>query len=91
MSNYIEPIVEHLTNALPGCPERLIDLYALLALTRGLDTTLRDVHDAWSIWCHEDNPGHRSLIPFDQLAPEVQELDRKYCEAIRAVASEVPA
>jgi len=84
--NYVQPILEALTEALPGCDENLLDLYALLALVKGTKTTLEDVHDAWSVWRALGNPTHKSLIPFDQLTPEVQELDRKYMNAIHAAA-----
>jgi hypothetical protein len=40
------------------------------------------VHDAWSVWRNKTDPDHRSLIPFDDLTPEVQQLDSKYREAI---------
>jgi hypothetical protein len=32
------------------------------------------------------NPAHRSLIPFDELDAEVQELDREYMNAIHEAA-----
>ena len=59
-------------------PPELAKLYALLVLTKGDDTTLRDVHDAWALWAGE----HRSAVPFDDLTAEVQELDRPYMDAI---------
>ena len=85
--NYIASIAERLAAALPGCPEDLIRLYALLVRVKGADTTDEDVHDAWSAWQMVSDPAHRSLIPFDELTPEVQALDTKYAQAIRAVAA----
>lgn len=85
--NYVQRVTRDLADRLPGCEMDLIDLYVLLALTRGTETTLEDVHDAWSVWRNTGSPHHRSLVPFDDLTPEVQELDRKYMEAIHDAAS----
>lgn len=68
--------------------ERLLDLYTLLALTTGADTTSENVHDAWSVATSRADPQHRSLIPFDQLAPDVQAMDDKYRDAIVAAATD---
>jgi hypothetical protein len=86
--NYVEQVRAKLADLLPTCDPALLDLYTLLALEFGPHTDLVMVHNAWSVWQNRTNPGHRSLIPFPYLAPEVQELDRKYMEAIHA-ASEV--
>ena len=62
-------------------------IYAVLALTKGGSTTLKDVHDAWAAWKHLRGINeHKSLKPFDQLTTAVQELDRPYMEAIHAAA-----
>lgn len=60
----------------------LYRIYAVLSFAKGTETTLEDVHDAWSSWRSRTFPEHRSIVPFEELTPEVQELDRKYCEAI---------
>lgn len=71
----------------PGPFDRILyRMYALLALSKGEGTTLEDVHDAWAAWCSEERPGHRSLVPFDQLAPDVQALDQPYLDDIHIVA-----
>ncbi len=71
----------------PGeADERLIDLYTLLVLVKGESVTLEDVHDAWAVWTEPTRPDHRSLVPFDQLSTEVQELDEPYRAAIAAAA-----
>lgn len=85
--NYIDEIVARLEEKIPGNDVALLRLYALLALTQGVNTTLENVHDAWSAWRAATNPGHQSLIPFDQLTPEVQEYDRKYMLAIHDVSA----
>ena len=85
-ANYLSVITGRLAAKLPGCPTDLLRMYALLVLTTGTETTLENVHDAWSTWRDATRPDHPSLVPFAELAPDVQELDRKYADAIREVA-----
>lgn len=85
--NYIDETAAELGGLLGDCPPELLRLYALLALVRGEETSLEDVHDAWSTWRAGTRPDHPSLVPFGDLAAEVQELDRKYADAIRQVAA----
>lgn len=87
--SYAARAFERLADQLPDLDFELLVLYALLALTRGTDTTLEDVHDAWSLWRMTARPDHRSLVPFAELSPEVQELDRPYMEATHRVAGEL--
>lgn len=86
--NYVSKVVDRLNEEIPGNDPELINLYSLLVMTRGAYTTLEDVHDAWSVWRNNTKPDHKSLIPFDHLTEEVQELDRVYVHAIRKVALE---
>ena len=89
--SYITDITDNLTSAgLDDCPPDLLRHYALLVLTVGADTALVDVHDAWACWREATRPDHPSLVPFGDLTPEVQELDRKYMDAIRKVAAGRP-
>lgn len=85
-ANYVHEITTALVELLPTCDHSLLSQYALLVLVKGADTTMEDVHDAWSVWQSRRNPHHSSLVPFDQLAPRVQEMDRKYMLAIHQVA-----
>lgn len=87
--NYVQKFKSRLKEELPECDSVLLDLYTLLGLTLGRVTTNRDVHDAWSIWKNPVYAEHKSLIPFDELSEEVQDLDTKYTEAIRKVAQEI--
>lgn len=87
--NYVESTEVFLIEALPDCGSRLVKLYALLAHTKGVNTTLKDVHEAWALWKTDFDPDHRSLIPFEELSPEVQELDRPYMEAIHKAARRI--
>jgi hypothetical protein len=68
---------------------RLIDLYTLLVLVRGEETTLEDVHEAWAVWRSRTRPDHPSIVPFEELEKDVQEMDRPYVEAIRAAAKQL--
>lgn len=64
--------------------------YAVLALARGEQTTSQDVHDSWSSWAvqHYDFV-HRSVVPFGELAPEIQAYDDEYRDAIHRVAQRI--
>jgi hypothetical protein len=83
--NYVDEIVKQLEEHLDDCEVDLLRMYALLVLIIGPDVSERDVHDAWSVWRTATKPDHPSLVPFDQLTREVQDLDTKYTEAIIAV------
>jgi len=61
----------------------LVEMYELLGMTKKLDVTLKDVHEAWAIWRNRTKPNHKDLIPFEELSQEVQEWDRPYLDAIR--------
>lgn len=67
----------------------LLDLYTLLVFVTGVHTELEHVHDAWAIWRNRTNPRHQSLIPFPDLQQDIQEMDRKFAQAIRETAQEV--
>lgn len=84
--NYIADNRSLLEISLPDCPDDLLDLYTLLAVARGTDTTLEDVHDAWAVWRNKTEPQHHSLIPFSMLTEKIQKYDRPYQEAIHAAA-----
>ena len=70
-----------------GDTDLLFDLYAAVALIRGVDTTRRDVHDAWVAWMLAEGEQHPSMVPFEDLPPEVQAEDEPFVRAIRTVAS----
>jgi hypothetical protein len=84
--NYVQKVRGLLAERLPDCDLPLVDLYTLLALTKGVNTTLEDVHDAWAVWRNVTKPDHKSLVAFQNLSKEVQELDRPYMEAIHDVS-----
>ncbi len=79
--NYIETVKTKLASHI-DVEDDLLELYALLVLTRGQLCSLKDVHDAWAIWRNRTKPDHKSLVPFDELTQEVQQLDKEYTDAI---------
>jgi hypothetical protein len=87
MMNYVQKIKNALQEFHPNMDSEMLDVYALLVLVRGEDTSLKDVHDAWSVWKNNIRPDHKSLIPFEELTLEVQNLDEKYAKSIRIVAT----
>jgi hypothetical protein len=88
--NYIDEVQTELAKHIK-VGKGLMDYYSLLVLLLGEETTLADVHDAWAVninrtW-KKDNPDlgdHRSVIPFNDLSPEVQAKDQKFVDAIHA-------
>jgi hypothetical protein len=86
MPNYIQRITATFNEECPGLEDELVQLYVLLALTKGTDTTLGDVHDAWALWRNVTAPGHKSLVAFGELSREVQDLDSEYQKAIHRTA-----
>jgi hypothetical protein len=90
MPDYASDALSIVDSEMPSpLPDDLLRLYALLALVKGVNVALEDVHDAWAIWRQTTDANHRSLIPFGQLTQEVQELDRPYVEAIHRAASRI--
>lgn len=84
--NYANRAIAAMTAIFPDKDPHLLRLYTLLALTKGAEATLSDVHDAWAMNRTLARPDHPDLVPFEQLAPESRERDRKYMEAIHKVA-----
>lgn len=66
--------------------DELYTLYAMLALTKGEETTLEDVHDAWAVWKILTHSAHADLVPFNELDENIQDLDRPYMDVIHRVA-----
>lgn len=80
--SYAQRAIDAVEAELPGLPEGLTRLYALLVLTTGAHTTIEHIHDAWSLWQLETRPDHPAIIPFAELSHEKQELDRPYLEGV---------
>lgn len=90
-TNYLTERAHHIARITKGDANKNTSLYlcyALLSYSKGLATTLEDVHHAWSAWTNlEGRSDHPSIIPFDQLTLEKQELDRPYMEAIHLAST----
>jgi hypothetical protein len=84
--NYASKMIDAINYELPGLTPELAQLYSLLALVKGAETTLEDVHNAWAIWTTVVRGQHKSLIPFAELTSAIQELDREYMEGIHRAA-----
>lgn len=83
--NYIEEVRQLLSKEIK-VNNSLLNLYSLLVLVKGEETTLEDVHNAWALDKNRTFPEHRSLIPFYKLPYEIQIKDYPYVEAIKNVA-----
>lgn len=84
--NYIDKIKKLLMEDNQNIDDTYANVYALLVLVTGENTTLENVHDAWSVLKNPIRPDHKSLIPFDELTKEVQDLDQEFVDSIRKVA-----
>lgn len=95
--NYIDALTRQVEQALSeelrptNDATFLYGLYALLALIKGQDVTLENVHDSWSLWKSRTDPHHESIIPFADLDPEKQAMDLPYVFAIRQVSMGIGA
>ena len=89
VTNYVEVLAEAIRERVS--PDKLPDensrvlfrIYAVLAIAKGDEVTVEDVHAAWSAWMTGVDPTHPALVPFDQLSHDAVEADRPYVDAIR--------
>jgi hypothetical protein len=81
---YIERLIKEILIEFPKLADKpeLVDLYAAIVLAKGIDLDNRAVHDAWSVWQNRIRPDHRSIIDYDDLSPEVQDMDTKYTRGL---------
>lgn len=73
-------------------PEVLFSCYLSLACTSastGTPITNEEIHDAWSIWKNTVDSSHVSIIPYNQLSIEIQELDAPYTDAVNRAADRI--
>jgi hypothetical protein len=92
-ANYISAVAAAIRAEVPGAVtpdephlDRLFRMYALLALSKGLDTTAEDVHNAWVAWMVEIDSDHPALCPYSELSSADQEQDEPYLTAIHRVS-----
>lgn len=90
-TNYVGQMAGLVARELPGLNASLLGLYTLLALVRGTQTTLKDVHDAWAVWRNQTGPGPQSFYPFGELPPGAQEMSRKHMDGIHRAVDEFNA
>jgi hypothetical protein len=88
--NYIDEVKHELANHIK-VGKGLMRVYSVLVLTKGEETTLKDVHDVWAVninenWDTDKLGDHWSVITFDQLSPETQAKDQGYVDGIRETA-----
>lgn len=92
---YIKKLAEQIRSkfAASELPEKgldeLFNSYALLALSKGASVTNEDVHNAWSAWATKYDPNNKSLVPYNELPPNIQKEDSKFTKAIREAGSQV--
>ena len=96
METYIDRVVEKVAKETGLKGKNLIRLYALLVLVKGENTTLEDIHDAWSMdmnfkeknaYCYGHE--HKSIVPFERLSRETQDKEIEYLNAVRKIAKEI--
>ena len=93
--NYIDEVKEELAKHI-RVGKGLMNVYSLLVLVKGTDTTLEDVHDAWAVnindyWDKETNGEHFSMVPFNDLKPETAAKDQKFVDAIHKTTKALKA
>ncbi|GAB4094643.1 hypothetical protein GCM10028787_01180 [Brachybacterium horti] len=92
MTTYLERDAELIRQHLPAGTdvpensEELFLMYAILLRAKGAETQASDVHDAWSAWMIGLDPGHESILPFDELDAGIRGEDSSFLAAIRAAA-----
>jgi hypothetical protein len=92
VTNYVAEVANALRREIEPelLPDGDVDLlflfYAVLAMTRGVDTTAEDVHDAWTAWMTATGQDHEAMKPYTDLPSDVQDEDVPYVRAIRDVA-----
>jgi hypothetical protein len=90
--SYIADIADDIQAAVPpkslpaGDTDELFLIYALLALAKGVDVEARDIHNAWAAWMSTKDPHHESIVPYEDLSPDVRREDDPYLAAVRSVA-----
>ncbi|MCZ7527088.1 MAG: hypothetical protein M5U14_12320 [Acidimicrobiia bacterium] len=90
---YLSDVADEIMRELPpdlvpseGARDLML-LYAVLCQAVGQAVTAENVHDAWTAWMTARGQVHDSMVPFDELSPDVQVEDEPYVSAIRRVAA----
>lgn len=94
---YLSDVADEIRAELPpdsipaDAAEELMLLYAVLCLAVGSEVTAANVHDAWTAWMAARGQEHESMVPFNELPPDVQSEDEPFASAIRRVANRLGA
>lgn len=83
---YVHKVAERIGNVVS---DKFVPFYTQLVLTAlslNVKITEEMVHDAWSLAMYNDTTNfHRSMIPFNLLSKEFQDLDKPYVEKLNEV------
>ena len=84
---YVHKVVDRVRNLVSNTFVPFYTQLILTALSLDVEITEEMVHDAWSITTyHRNNTDfHRSMIPYNFLSKEVQDLDKPYVEKLNEV------
>ena len=83
----MEALREEISRQGHHADDELLQYYALLVLTTGVQTTARDVHNAWAAWRTVTRPDHPDLVPFSEFPEETKKHDIPYALVIQTVAA----
>ena len=95
VTNYVADVAAAIRQAIEPdlLPEGDVDMlflfYAVLAMTRGVDTTAEDVHNAWTAWMIASGQDHDAMRPYSELPPNVQAEDMPYVRDPKRSANRV--
>ena len=91
--NYLDRLAAQIRAEVPAAAipddadtDHLFRAYAVLLDAVGGAVTARDVHNAWVAWMLNRGRPHPACVPYDELPPEVAQLDDVFVAAIRKVA-----
>ena len=84
---YVHKVVDRVRNLVSDPFVPFYTQLILTALSLDVEITEEMVHDAWSIatYNRNDTEFHRSMIPFNLLSKEIQDLDKPYVEKLNEI------
>ena len=84
---YVHKVVDRVRNLVSDTFVPFYTQLILTALSLDVEITEEMVHNAWSIatYNRNDTDFHRSMIPFNLLSKEIQNLDKPYVEKLNEI------
>lgn len=84
---YVHKVVDRVRNLVSDTFVPFYTQLILTALSLDVEITEEMVHDAWSIatYHRNDTDFHRSMIPFNLLSKQIQDLDKPYVEKLNEI------